>query len=894
MSDSQPQSQSRPQLTSLGPYSIEAEEAVLGSILINPEVLANIAEFLRGDDFFEQKHIWIWEAMVSLATQGEEVDNLTVTDELRRQKRLEDAGGSAYITYLINNTPTHIHAETYARLVEVASVRRRLLGAAGQIAQIAREETVEIQEVISKVESVLFGVTDQRAKKDLVAMEQAVKEYYDRIQTLFENPNEQLGVTTGFRDLDNLLGGWQRSDLCIVAARPGVGKTSFLLGVALNAARMANAKVAIFSLEMGREQLVQRLYAVETGINSQQLRLGRLTNEEWERFVEATSKLVQLPITIDDTPGISIQQLRARCRRLSREQGLDLVIVDYLQLLSSGVVSRQDNRQQEISLISRNLKEMARELKVPVISAAQLSRAVEQRADKRPQLSDLRESGCLTGDTMIYLPESGRYVPIADLNNHAGFKVTSLNTDTWTLSGHTVSHAFYSGYRPVFRLTTQLGRSIRATANHKFLTFNGWKRLDELTTDDLIALPRVLRREIAPSQSMSNSELAFLGHMLGDGCALPSHALQYTTREPDLAEHVVELASAAFPGAIAPRISQERGWYQVYMPSTQHLTHNVRNPVNAWLENLGIYGLRSFEKRLPDAIFTQPDDAIALFLRHLWATDGCIAIKTTENKRPYPAVYYATSSIQLARGVQSLLLRLGINARIKRVPQVGKGRDQYHVGLSGNEDLTCFVNTIGAVGSRRTQILAMIAEYVGTHASNTNRDIIPRTIWRRYAVPAMQVKGMTARQMQAQLGNAYCGTGLYKQNVSRARAAKLASIVGSDDLARLAVSDVYWDQIESIEADGEADVYDLTVPGPSNFVANDIVVHNSIEQDSDIVTFLYRDELYNPNTERPNQAEVIIAKHRNGPTGIVTLYFKRELTQFVDMVKSNVNLSTWS
>ena len=386
-----------------GPHSIEAEEAVIGAVLIYPEALLELSSLVQPDDFYELKHRWIWEAILALSERNDAIDLLTVTEELRHRQKLEDVGGAVYVAQLANNTPTYLYAETYAQVVQRAAVRRRLMEAAGKIADLARDEGRELQEAISAAEVALFAVTDQSLRQEIIPIEQAVNDYYRRIEELFLSQQEILGVPTRFGALDKLLGGLQKSDLIIVAARPGMGKTSFLLSLTLNAARFANARTAFFSLEMGNEQLVQRLYSSETGINSQRLREGKLEAHEWDRFTEATSRLNKLPIFIDDTPGISVQQVRARCRRLKKEGGLDLVIVDYLQLLTSGVARMDANRVQEISYISRSLKEMARELKVPVLAAAQLSRAVEQRADKRPQLSDLRESGSIEQDSDIVM-----------------------------------------------------------------------------------------------------------------------------------------------------------------------------------------------------------------------------------------------------------------------------------------------------------------------------------------------------------------------------------------------------------------------------------------------------------------------------------------------------------
>jgi replicative DNA helicase len=388
----------------IAPHSSEAEEAVLGSILINPDSMLEVASFLQASDFFILRNGWIWESVCAVHERGEAIDNLTVIQELRNRNQLDSIGGSAYITALINNTPTHIHAETYARIVERASMRRRLLAAAGDIAQVALEENAEIGDVIDHAEAVLFAVTERRLRRELVPIQLAASEYFDRIEFLYNHQDEPLGLPTGFTDLDKLLGGLQRSDLTIVAARPGVGKTSFMLSLALNAARarQSTMSVAIFSMEMSTEQLIQRLISAETGINSQKLRLGNLDEFEWGRFTEATGRLSNLHLYMDDTPAMTVPQMRTKSRRLYRERGLDLIIVDYLQLMNGGL-GRNENRVQEISAISRGLKELAREINVPVLAAAQLSRAVEQRADKRPQLSDLRESGSIEQDADIVM-----------------------------------------------------------------------------------------------------------------------------------------------------------------------------------------------------------------------------------------------------------------------------------------------------------------------------------------------------------------------------------------------------------------------------------------------------------------------------------------------------------
>jgi replicative DNA helicase len=406
------------------PHNVEAEEAVLGSLLIDPEAIFRVSPFLKPDDFYIVKNGWVYDAVLSLHERRQPADFVTVCDELENRVQLEEVGGAAYISSLINAVPTAIHAEAYGHIVERTALRRRLISAAGQIAGFAYEEDQNVDEVIDRSEAVLFSISQRRVSRDLVPIRQVLADYYDRIAYLYEHRGEPLGIPTGFIDLDRLLGGLQRSDLIIVAARPGVGKTSMLLAMALTAARKFKQKVAVFSLEMSNEQLVQRLMSSETGIDSQRLRLGDLEETEWPKFVEAAGRLSDTMLFIDDTPGISALQLRTKARRLHAEYGLDLIMVDYLQLMSGDF--RAENRVQEISYISRALKGLARELSVPVVAASQLSRAVEQRHDKRPILSDLRESGSIEqdADVVMFIYRDEMYNADTELKNIADILVS--------------------------------------------------------------------------------------------------------------------------------------------------------------------------------------------------------------------------------------------------------------------------------------------------------------------------------------------------------------------------------------------------------------------------------------------------------------------------------------
>ena len=1285
------------------PQNIEAECGVLGSIIIDPEAIVQVADFLLPEDFYRDAHRIIYQTIIQLYEQHEPADYITICDELERTNKLEEVGGASYITSLINQVPTSGNVEYYGRIVERTAILRRLIHAAGQIAAIAYEEG-DASVALDKAEQLIFAISQRHARADFSALRDLLSDYMSKLDQLHEHRGTIVGVPTGFTDLDRLTGGLQRSDLIILAARPAVGKclpawtliddpetgerltieecvkrhlpkihsiseegkvrvtnisdwidsgikpcyrvqthsgrivevtghhpfltvhgwvplnelkvgqhiavptavpafgidegwpldkvrllayfiaegglthtlprftntdpvivedfkriiathfpacaikqygidyavaqptsirsqygfsgmpknpvtlwlkelglmgklakdkffpacvwkwsrhylaeflralmscdgsiyatsagcpriefgvaslqlaadvhhalirfgihakyhqsshnawrvaitnpesvkryqdeigwigektirfaeyqyvvslrvgnlghapketwelvragakqanialvelarrsgettktgkyggynshthrsipryrlasyaevlqdttlhqiassdiywdeiisiepigehqvydltvpdganfvaqdifvhnTSLCLSIAHNSAIKHGQSVAIFSLEMSKEQLVQRLLSMDAGIDQQRLRTGWIEDEEWDRIIYAMGTLSEANIWIDDTPGISTMEMRSKARRLQAEHNIDLIIVDYLQLMQSSVGGkRNENRVMEISEISRNLKGLARELDVPVMALAQLSRQVESRQSKVPQLSDLRESGCLAGETLVYLPDEGIYRPIEQLVGQTDFRVLALNTQTWKLEPHVVTNAFATGRKPVYKLTTRLGRTVRATANHKFLTIHGWKRLDEIVESERIALPRCLP---SPTQAtMSNDELALLGHLIGDGCTLPRHAIQYTTNDGTLAEEVARLVVSVFGDKIVPRIVKERDWYQVYLAANDRLTHNKRNPVAEWLDKLGIFGLRSHEKYVPNEVFAQPAESIAIFLRHLWSTDGCIHL--SHGKGDFVNIYYASSSAILAQHIQSLLLRLNINAKVSRVAQTGKGRDQYHVRVSGKAEVENFLKQVGGLGEKKKLHQDAIIEHLAQRLAKTNRDIIPYGVWDILEAVTVQTTVMASSQRYRALANAYPGSKQFTRNFSRERAAQVALLIQSECLAKLACSDVYWDEIASIEANGEEDVFDLTVDNLHNFIANDLMLHNSIEQDADIVMFIYREDVYNPDTERKNIADIIVAKHRNGPVGEVSLYFQASQTRFCDL-----------
>ncbi len=408
------------------PSNPDAEQAVLGALLLDPDAITRVASFLRPEDFYLEKHAWIYEAIFDLHDRREPIDFLSLVSSLEQRGKLSSVGGSAYLTVLLNSVPTAAHVEHYAHLVEAASVQRQLLQASTEIAGLAYEGEETLDNQISRAEQIIFDVANRRQTQELIPIRRAVDKWIDRIDYLREHQGEMMGVQSGFADLDKVLGGLQKSDLIIVAGRPGSGKSSFALSMCFHAAVQKHQRVAIFSLEMSAAQLVERLIAQVADVvasdypgdyesmrvDSQSLRLGNISDEQWGVLARATGVLSEADVFIDETSLVTPLEIRSKCRRLAAETGgLDLVIVDYLQLMTDR--TRSENRVQEVSNITRQLKFLARELDVPVVALSQLSRAVESRTDKRPQLADLRESGSIEqdADIVIFIYREKVYYP---------------------------------------------------------------------------------------------------------------------------------------------------------------------------------------------------------------------------------------------------------------------------------------------------------------------------------------------------------------------------------------------------------------------------------------------------------------------------------------------------
>ncbi len=408
--------------TNSPPQNAEAEASLLGALLIDSDAIVKIADNLTSIDFFDPRHQRIFESIMQLYEQRQAIDVLTLADKLKNNGYLDSVGGPGYLTELTNFVPTAAHVEQYADIVAQKAMRRRLITASNEIVDLSYDESKQLRELIEEAESRLFNVSQQHIKQDVVSLEAILAESFDRLDDLHKDKKKIRGIPTGYKDLDSTLAGFQRSDLVVLAARPSMGKTALALNFAHNIAIQSNEPVLIFSLEMSKEQLVDRLLSMESGVDAWALRTGNLTDADFEKIGQAMGTLSEAPIFIDDTPGITVSDLRTKARREAHQRPLGLIIVDYLQLMSGGSRFGSDaNRVQEISEISRGLKGVARELNVPVLALSQLSRSVENRSPQIPQLADLRESGSIEqdADVVAFIYCEDYYNPETDRKNIA-------------------------------------------------------------------------------------------------------------------------------------------------------------------------------------------------------------------------------------------------------------------------------------------------------------------------------------------------------------------------------------------------------------------------------------------------------------------------------------------
>ena len=859
----------------LPPQDLDAERSVLGGMMISKDAIADVVEQLRGTDFYRPAHEIVYEAILDLYGRGEPADAVTVADELTKRGEIGRIGGAPYLHTLIATVPTAANAGYYARIVRERAILRRLVEAGTRITQLGyATDGGDVDELVNSAQAEVYAVTERRASEDFLPLSQIIGGTVDEIEAAGHRGEGMQGVPTGFADLDRLTNGLHPGQMIVIAARPAIGKSTLGIDIARSASIKHGMASVVFSLEMSRNEITMRLLSAEARVHLQKMRTGQMGEDDWAKVASTMGKISEAPLFIDDSPNMSLMEIRAKCRRLKQRHDLKLVIIDYLQLMSSG--KRVESRQQEVSEFSRALKLLAKELEVPVIAISQLNRGPEQRTDKKPQMSDLRESGCLTEDTRILRADTGAETTLGEL--HA---LGARDVPVWALDERLqyvrrhLTHVFPTGVRPVFRLRLASGKQVTATANHPFLTYEGWTPLGELTVGSRLGVPRHVP---GPERTAhwDDRKVVMLAHLLGDGSFVRRQPVRYASiDEANLA--AVSDAATAFgitpirDDYAAARVTTLR------LPAPYRLARGKRNPIAEWLDDFGLFGARSHEKFVPTEVFHLPKQQIALFLRHIWATDGSVTVNATGRGG---RIYYASTSRRLAEQLALLLLRFGISTRLRTTRKAGY-RDGYTIDVSGVDDQRRFLQEIGVHGARGVQaerLLAIVRDLSG----NTSVDTVPREVWDDVRDILVE-RGVTHREFAAAMGTQFCGSTLWKHAPSRQRLGRVAEVLGSEDLEILAVNDLLWDQVVAIEPIGEQQVFDATVVGTHNFVANGIAVHNSIEQDADMVILLHREDAYEKESPRAGEADLIVAKHRNGPTDTITVAFQGHYSRFVDM-----------
>ncbi len=778
------------------PHDNVAEQSVLGGMLLSKDAIADVVEVLRGVDFYKPAHESVYDAVISLYGRGEPADAITVGDELTKRGEIERIGGVAYLHSLIASVPTAANAGFYAEIVRERAVLRRLVEAGTKIAQLGYSQDGEVDDIVNEAQGEIYQVAERRTSEDYVVLSEVMESAVDEIEAAGNREGMQ-GVPTGFIELDELTHGFQGGQMIVIAARPAMGKSTFALDIARSASIKHNMTSVIFSLEMSRNEIAMRLLSAEGTLQMQDLRAGTLQDEQWAKIAQIMGKMDSAPLFIDDSPNMSLMEIRAKCRRLKQKHDLKLVVLDYLQLMSSG--KKVESRQQEVSEFSRALKLLAKELEVPVIALSQLNRGSEQRTDKKPQVSDLRESGCLTGDTRILRADTGAETTMRDL-----YESGEKDVPVWALADdlryvqRPMTHVFSTGVKPVYRLRLASGREVRATANHKFFTYSGWRALGDLGVGDRLGIPRHVG---APTSSMA----------MGD----------------------------AEVSALGARLA----------------------------------GLST----VPASVFGLPKDQVRLLLSSAWSSSGSVSEAGSAECGEISLT--TTTSRAAANAVARLLLRFGIVGAVScsndsAAASSAVSIDEFEDQLMFLEQIPVNGESAVAAAQLRSALRAAKAEKAAPGSSGMYN------AWD-------EVRGLLENRVSvgddSSLSAVANGGTVTMTRPPQSRLEEVISALDTHDLDMMAMNDLYWDRIVSIEEDGVEEVFDATVVGAHNFVANGVTVHNSIEQDADMVILLHREDVYDKESPRAGEADVIVAKHRNGPTKTIVVAFQGHYSRFANM-----------
>ncbi len=809
------------------PQDLTAEQSVLGGMLLSKDAIADVVEVLRPDDFYRPAHQTVYDCVLDLYGRGEPADAVTVAAELQRRGDLIRLGGLPYLHTLIATVPTAANAAYYAEIVAEKAILRRLVEAGTRIVQLGYHgaQGADVSEVVDRAQAAIYDVTERSTSEDYVPLEELLQPTMDEIDAIASRGGVALGVPTGFADLDAVTNGLHPGQMIVIAARPGLGKSTLGLDFARSCSVRHGLTSAVFSLEMSRSEIVMRLLSAEARIRLSDMRSGRMSDDDWTRMARRMSEISEAPLFIDDSPNLTMMEIRAKARRLKQRNDLKLIVLDYLQLMTSG--RKVESRQQEVSEFSRQIKLLAKEIEVPVVAISQLNRGPEQRTDKRPMLSDLRESGCLTARTRVMRADTGAEVSLGELLESGEDDVRLWSVDErMRLVARPVTAVFASGVAEVFRVRLASGREVEATASHPFLTVDGWCALADLTAGDRVGTPRRVPGPLRPVP-MPDEQVVRLARLTGGGScgrSRPPGGTGVDSAGPDT-------AAAA------------RGRFPV----------------------------------VPVPVFSLPDEQAGLFLHHLWAADGALR---WDRQRRACRIRYVSASRRLAEDVSRLLLRFGVLTRLRRHRAVGlRARWQLHV--NGVPNQLAFLRHVGARGPW-SEIARRLAEQLADGAPDLDAEPVPARAWSRVR-GLLAGQQLTHRSVAAVLGSRFCGTTRWRHAPSRSRLARVAAVLHDAELDMLATNDVFWDRIASIESRGDQDVYDATVADTHSFIADGVVLHNSIEQDSDMVILLHRPDAFERDDPRAGEADLILAKHRNGPTSTITVAHQLHYSRFADL-----------
>ncbi len=649
------------------------------------------------------------------------------------------------------------------------------------------------------------------------------------------------------------------------------------LDVARSAAIKHGLATVLFSLEMSRNEIVMRLLSAEAQIPLHHMRSGKMHDPEWRKIASRQGALHEAPLFVDDSPNMTMTEIRAKCRRLRQREDLRLVIVDYMQLMTSG--RKVESRQQEVSEFSRSLKLLAKELEVPVIAISQLNRGPEARNDKKPMLSDLRESGCLTEDTLVTRADTGAEVTLGELHRSGArdVPVWSLD-DSLRYRARTMTHVFPTGTREVYELTTAAGRRLTLTANHKLLTYGGWRAAGDLAPGSRIAIPRHVPAPIEQAPADSD-ELILLGHLLGGGVFGKHRCVRYASANGANLEAVAGAAGRRF-GAESVREGGQAGRATTLrLGARSRRSRDSRNPIADWLSGIGLLGLRRHQMCVPEHVFAATKEQVALFLRHLWAANGSIRVVPG---RHAGSIHYAAPSRRLADDVSRLLLRFGLTTSIHLVHRPGS-EPAYRVVISGAADQKVFLRRVGGFGPQ-APAAAELLQTLDRPSPTTASDIVPREVW-GHVRETLAATGVAHGGLPDTRGTRPYGSSTGNPASGREHLGRIARILHDSQSELIATNDVFWDEVVAIKPVGRRAVFDATVLGTHNFIADGVAVHNSLEQDADMVVLIHREDAYDKDSSRVGEADLIVAKHRNGPTDTVTVAFQGHYSRFVDMAR---------